>query len=232
MAAKMSEKGTEIVKLTSVPLTREKQVQLTAELDKYAAATNLVIASALKYHLASKTKVYHALRDIIERKYLLGIEKTDDESVIQEARIRFANRCSEDVLNAVLGIQAKTGRRADEILLDYTTKYTDQYVRDVVKSAFSEVVRHRKLAKVIRGLQDKTPYFRKGRLITSKPLHAVTEKALVLYSTIGEEIVIPFDKRSRSQEAARLEAISKERRKTGRVRLTRQEAGYLDIATF
>ena len=50
-----------ILKLHSVVLTREKQILLQEELDRYAKATNWIIKAALKNHLLRPTKITEAL---------------------------------------------------------------------------------------------------------------------------------------------------------------------------
>jgi len=59
----------EILKLLSVTLTRDKQLVLEDELQKYGAATNWTIKQILKQKLSSRTKTIEVLKDEFADKY-------------------------------------------------------------------------------------------------------------------------------------------------------------------
>lgn len=173
----MPEVSEDIIRLQSVPLTREKQFGLEAEFQNYHTAVNYVIRIILKKHITSKTQTIEAVQD--------------------EFKEKFDSR--------------------------------PQYIEDVVKTARVEIGRHRKLAKTIRSLRDKDPYFKPDRVIFSDPIVKISEKALLLYTKDGTEIPIPYDKHSRNQVLVELNALATGKKKYGRVRLTRRKEGYIEI---
>ncbi len=173
----------EVLKLLSVTLSRDKQILLEDELQKYGSATNWTIKQILKRHLSSRSKTFEALQEDFENKY--------------------------------------DKRR--------------KYLEDVVKTASVEIAQHRKLAKTIRSMREKTPFFKPGRLILSQPNVRLSEKAITLTLSDGNILPIPFDKRSRNRLADKIAAIlrgSKEgkiNRKYDRIRITWNKEGFADI---
>ncbi len=116
------------------------------------------------------------------------------------------------------------------------------YLTDVIRSATSEITRHRKLAVTVRSMRDKTPYFKKGRAIFSQPIVKVGEKAIFLTLPDRTRLPIPYDKFSRNKNAEALVTILKgeivktdtastipKNRRYGRVRLTWNNEGFVDI---
>jgi len=166
-----------ILRLTSVTVTREKQLSLQNEFDKYASATNFVIKSILQKHITKAQRTVELLEE--------------------EFSERFDSR--------------------------------PQYLTDVVKTARVEIGRHRKLARTIRTMRDKTPFFKPGRIILSHPLVSVSEKALILKTLEGEETPVPFDKHSRNRVVDDLAELAKDPSGYGRVRITWNKQGYVDI---
>lgn len=65
----MSEQDIEILKLTSVALTREKQYTIREEFDNYASATNFVIKEILRKHLTNLSRTIETLREAIAKNY-------------------------------------------------------------------------------------------------------------------------------------------------------------------
>ncbi|MHA1934869.1 MAG: hypothetical protein ACW97A_06270 [Candidatus Thorarchaeota archaeon] len=173
----MSEEDLDILKLSSVPLTREKQIVVEAEFEKYAAATNFTIKAILQRKLTSHTRAVEVLLDDF-------IEKFDQR---------------------------------------------ENYRKDVVKTARVEIGRHKRQAQTIRSMREKTPFFKSGRMIFSIPIIGLGEKAIVLAGSDGTSIPIPLDKRSRNKEADILNELRKGTRGFGRIRLTWNREGYLDI---
>ena len=173
----------EVLKLLSVTLTRDKQILLEEELQRYGAATNWAIKQILKEGLSSRSKTFEALQE------------------------EFANRYDK--------------RR--------------QYLEDVVRTASVEISQHRKLARTVRSMRDKAPFFKPGRLIFSQPIVRLSEKAITLTLTNRDLLHIPFDKRSRNRLADKLGAIlrgSKEgeiNKKYDRIRITWNKEGFADI---
>ena len=66
-------------------------------------------------------------------------------------------------------------------------------------------------------------------MIFSTPIISLGEKAIILAGGDGTSIPIPFDKRSRNKEAEVLNELRKGTRGFGRIRLTWNREGYLDI---
>ncbi|MGY5873353.1 MAG: hypothetical protein RTV72_13970 [Candidatus Thorarchaeota archaeon] len=52
-----------VLKLSSVPLTREKQIPLQEEVDRYGLATNWVIKKLLKNHLTKRGQIIEAIQE-------------------------------------------------------------------------------------------------------------------------------------------------------------------------
>jgi hypothetical protein len=173
----------EILKFLSVTLTRDKQLMLEEELQRYGKATNWTIRQILKQRLNSQGRAMEVLQDSF-------IEQFD--------------------------------RRR-------------HYLRDVVKTARVEVSDHRKMADNIRGMKDKTPYFRPGRMILSQPLIRLSETAVTLTVSDGSKIAIPFDKRSRNRLVEKIKTILKGEKSEGinrkydRIRITWNKEGFADI---
>jgi hypothetical protein len=110
-----------------------------------------------------------------------------------------------------------------------------QYLDDIVMTARVEIGQHRKLAKTIISMRDKTPFFKPGRMILSQPLIAMEEKTLLLMLPDRTRLPIPFDKRSRNRSIEEIRMMvrgAKEgeiNERFGRVRLTYNKEGYVDI---
>ena len=172
-----SDSKSEILKLTSVTLSREKQDKIDLEFERYMKAVNYVIRVILKDHISSGKKTFGLLKEDISN--------------------RFDRR--------------------------------PQYVRDVVKTAWGEVAEHRRLALTVRSMRDKAPVFRAGRMIFSQPIVSIDEKGLQLQIADREKVPIPFDKRSRNRLIEELGGIARGKTAYGRVRLTWNKEGYMDI---
>ena len=97
--------------------------------------------------------------------------------------------------------------------------FVDRYFRDVVRTALSEIARHRRMAATVRSLRDKSPFFKPGRMILSAPITDIGEARCVVLAVHGEEIPVPFDKRSRGREAVILTALAAGQQRYSRVRL-------------
>jgi hypothetical protein len=169
----MPEQKIEILKLTSVPLTREKQFTIRVEFDTYSAAVNFVIKEILRKHLTNLSKTIDRLQDEISESY---------------------------------------DSRA-------------QYIHDIVKTARVEIGRHRRLARTIRSMRNKTPFFKPVKMIFSHPIVSVDERTLLLQTITGEKLPIPFDKHSRNQSANILKYLARNHEIYGRIRLTWDEVG-------
>ena len=173
----MSKVDAGIIRLSSVPLTREKQKKIEEEVRIYSSAVNYVIKEILSKQISSASKGVEALREEFKERY-------DTRS---------------------------------------------QYLRDAVKTARVVIGQHFRMEKTIRSMRGKTPFFKPGRIILSKPIVDVGEKALILRFSENEEIPIPYDKHSRNRVALTLMKIAKGNRQYGRVRITYLKEGYVEI---
>lgn len=186
----MSDTDIRTIKLQSVVLTREKQIILQEELDRYASATNWVIKMALKNHLSRPTRIL----EVVEEKFFEQFDRRPD------------------------------------------------YLTDVVKTAYSEMSRHRRLSRTIRSMRDKTPFFKRGRAIFSQPIVKVTDRAITLTLPDRTELPIPYDKYSRNKTTEEINSILMGERvkidsegkmpvnkRYDRIRLTWNSAGFLKI---
>lgn len=92
----------EILKLLSVTLTRDKQILLEEELQKYGAATNWTIKQILKRGLSSKSKTLETLQDDFaakydqRRKYLEDVVKTASVEITQHRKLANTVRSMRD----------------------------------------------------------------------------------------------------------------------------------------
>jgi hypothetical protein len=178
----MTNSPVEIVRLQSVILTREKQLQLETEFDSYAKATNFVIKSMLKQHLTKSERAFEVLEE---------------------------------------SFRLKHDRRAE-------------YLLDVIKTARAEIARHRRIARAVRSMRDKGPFYKPGRMILSQPIVIVGDSALLLKMKDRSQLPVPYDKRSRNREAEALLYIVKGETEEGnkryeRVRMTLNKEGFIDI---
>ncbi|MFW9944696.1 MAG: hypothetical protein ACFFB7_06830 [Candidatus Sifarchaeia archaeon] len=123
------------------------------------------------------------------------------------------------------------GKTLEHIREDFSNRFDkrEQYLRDVVKTAWVEVSRHRRLAELVRSMRDKPPVFKDGRMILSHPIVRVQEKGLNLETQDRERIAIPFDKPSRNRVASQLHGLATGQKKQGRVRMTWNKEGYMSI---
>ena len=172
-----SDPKSEILKLTSVTLSREKQDKIDLEFERYAKAVNHVIRAILKDRISSGKKTFSLLEEDISN--------------------RFDRR--------------------------------PQYVRDVIKTAWGEVKEHRRMAQTIRSMRGKSPVFKSGRMIFSQPIVSINERGLQIQTADRERVPIPFDKRSRNRLVEKLQSLVQGRTAYGRVRLTWNKEGYMDI---
>lgn len=83
----MSEQYVEILNLTSVPLTREKQYIIREEFDIYASATNFVMKEIYRKHLSNLTKTIEVLQDTFSKNYDSREQYLRD--VVKTARAEF-----------------------------------------------------------------------------------------------------------------------------------------------
>ena len=83
----------EVLKLLSVALTRDKQILLEEELQKYGAATNWTIKQILKQKLSSRTKTFSVLQEDFanrfdkRRRYLEDVVKTASVEIAQHRKL-------------------------------------------------------------------------------------------------------------------------------------------------
>ena len=172
---------------------------------------------------------------------ILTREKQDS---LQEEFTRYGNATNWVIRQILKKHLTKQTQIIESIQEEFSEQFDNRppYLRDVIKSATSEITHHRKLAVTIRSMRDKTPYFKKGRAIFSQPIVKIGEKAIFLTLRDRTKLPIPYDKFSRNKNAETLVAILRgEGRKTdasnpiplnkryGRVRLTWNSEGFVNI---
>jgi hypothetical protein len=105
-----------------------------------------------------------------------------------------------------------------------------EYLIDAVKTARLTIAHHRKMARVIRSMRDRSPFFKMGTMVFSPPLISIDETGLTLTISRSDSLPVPFDKHSRNKEGAVLHEIAAGRAGIGRVRLVWRKEGFLEIA--
>ncbi len=170
---------------------------------------------------------------------LLSVTLTRDKQTVLEEEIQRYAAATNWVIKQILKQRFSSRLRAIETLHEeFSSKYDARrgYLDDVLKTAGTEIRQHRKLAKTIRTLRDKTPFFRPGRLIFSQPIIRLDDKAVTIILNDRNLLPIPFDKRSRNRFADKLSAILKSSKKDGeinnnysRIRVTLHKEGFADI---
>ena len=172
---------------------------------------------------------------------ILTREKQDS---LQEEFTRYGNATNWVIRQILKKHLTKQTQMIESIQEEFSDKFDSRstYLTDVIRTATSEITRHRKLAVTVRSMRDKTPYFKKGRVIFSQPIVKVNEKAVFLTLPDKTRLPIPYDKFSRNKNVETLVAILKgEIGKVGttgavpkntrysRVRLTWNNEGFVNI---
>jgi hypothetical protein len=233
----MSDNLQALLSLQTVPLTREKQMDIQEEVTLYHDATNYTIKMILKKRLTTFTKTVEELMDKLSRKYVYLRNSSGPLSELNNDQLRdtFARRFTLDVVKSRLSVE-RHQNEIEEVYIrrsrkDFALLYESQYVKDIVKSARVEIGKHRRLAHTLRSIRDKQPYFKEGRIIFSKPILQISKegKAFLLLTSAGKEIPLVFDKYTRNASLKTLDGIVNGKIKYDRVRLTWNREGYLNI---
>ncbi len=225
----MPEQPAGVVRLLSVPLTKEKQSRLLSELQTYASVANYIIKTIVDRQIAPNMRTLEVLRKDFETKlFRLTTSEPDatGEVAPEDARRRFISRFKQDLAWKYIGQGTRAQGQTDSTFAEW---YLRRYFDDVLREARGEIIRHRKLARTVRSLRNKTPHFKSGRMILSPPIAALGESGCTILGTMGEEIPIPFDKRSRSQESKLLRSIAGGEQEYKRIRLTWRKEGYAEV---
>ncbi len=231
----MSDLRVEIIKLLSVTLSREKQLQLEHDFKTYSDAVNYAIKSIMKRRIPTPTKAEELLFDDITKRFITRPFGGTEEGDLPSFSRRFKyTMTAEHVPKQIKVATEEHGTRIldrtpEEIRLEFAHQYSIQYVRDVLRSAASEISKHRKLAKTLISVRGKIPHFKYGTMILSGMLINLDEKAVEILSLSGERVPIPYDKRSRNREMIILEDLASQKRKYERVRLVLNKEGFLNI---
>lgn len=155
----------------------------------------------------------------------------DKQDKIEPEFERYAS-ATNYVIKVILKERFSSGSKTlEHIRKEFSKRFDnrEQYLRDVVKTAWVEVGRHRRLAEMVRSMRNKAPVFKEGRVIFSHPIVRIQEKGLNLETQDRERIPIPFDKPSRNRVANQLRELAIGKKKQGRVRLTWNKEGYMSI---
>lgn len=219
----MSNLSVQIVKTLSVTLTRDKQDSILHDFDTYANATNFAIKSIFKNRLTSPKIAYDSLYDVLRGKFVFDGMNESEEI---KSSVLFGGLFPYDVVSQIV---TNPQMKPIEVRQEFAERFAKQYINDVIKTASVEITRHRKMAKLIVNLREKTPHFKHGVMIFSGFLVEIDEKTVSLLTLRGQKLAIPFDKRSRNREAEILKDIATGGRKFQRVRFTLNKEGYLNI---
>jgi hypothetical protein len=98
----MTNSPVEVIRLQSVILTREKQLQIEGEFENYARATNFVIKSMLKQHLTKPERAFEVLEEPfkqqhdVRNEYLLDVIRTARAEISRHRRIASTVRSMRD----------------------------------------------------------------------------------------------------------------------------------------
>jgi hypothetical protein len=169
---------------------------------------------------------------------LLSVTLSREKQDILEEEFRRYGAAANWTIKQILKRRLSSRSKTYEVLQDdFAERYDKrrEYLEDVVKTASVEITQHRKLAKTIRTMRDKSPFFRPGRLILSQPLIKLNEKAITLTLADNSLLPIPFDKRSRNRLSEKIAYIlrgEKEEdinKRYGRIRVTWNKEGFADI---
>jgi hypothetical protein len=190
--------------------------------------TNYSIKLMIQKQISLPSKALETLKERFEKKFFasttsLGGSETSSPA---NARAAFESKFNQSAVEKCRRIHTPKRDEQDMGPVDW---FVHQYFRDIVRSALSEIARHRKLAATVRSLRDKPPFFKPGRMILSGPIVNITETGCSIITVQGDEIPVPFDKRSKSREAAILTALAAGQQKYSRIRLKWHKEGYLDI---
>jgi len=174
----------------------------------------------------------------IEILKLLSVTLSREKQDILDEELRRYGAATNWTIKQILKLGLFSRTKTFETLQnDFTARFDKRrtYLEDVVKTASVEITQHRKLAKTIRSMRDKTPFFKPGRLILSQPILKLDEKAVTLTLADGSLLPIPFDKRSRNRLAEKITMILRGvkegeiNRKYSRIRITWNKEGFADI---
>jgi len=231
----MSDLSVDIIKLLSVILSREKQLLIEPDFRIYANAANFAIKSILKKRIPNKSKAEDLLFDDIANRFVFRtIDSSENITPLEYARRFNYSIVTEYVPQRVKAATTEHGlrevdRTPDEVREEFAAFFARQFVKDVLKTAASEIGKHRKLAKMLISARDKIPFFKPGTMILSGLFIKVDERTIELLTLSGEKVPIPFDKRSRNREIEILQELVQGKRKCQRVRLTQNKEGFLNI---
>ncbi|MFW9909778.1 MAG: hypothetical protein ACFFEF_14500 [Candidatus Thorarchaeota archaeon] len=227
----MPEASVDILKLASVTLTREKQDIMTQELRRYFEATNFALKTIVKNHLTSRKRASELLLDDIVSKFVFVTQSGESRQALDFGR-RFNFAIVTKFARTTTEAKEEAGNlkmNPEEMREEFATRFATQYVDDLIRTAFAEVARYRKLANIIVSMREKPPYFKYGTMIVSGMFVDIDDRGISLLTAQGNELSIPFDKRSRNKDADVLQQIVDNKQKYTRVRLKWNLEGFLNI---
>jgi len=174
----------------------------------------------------------------VEIMKLLSVILTREKQDSLDEELRKYGKATNWTIKQIMKRHLTTPAKTLEVLREPFAEEFDtreQYFQDVAKTARVEISNQRKLAKTIRSMRDKTPFFKPNRMILSQPLIRLSEKAVTISTLDGKKLAIPFDKRSRNRLIERIQSILRGQkpgeinRKYGRIRITWNKEGFADI---
>ena len=174
----------------------------------------------------------------VEIMKLLSVILTREKQDSLDEELRKYGKATNWTIKQIMKRHLTTPAKTLEVLREPFAEEFDtreQYFQDVAKTARVEISNQRKLAKTIRSMRDKTPFFKPNRMILSQPLIRLSEKAVTISTLDGKKLAIPFDKRSRNRLIEKIQSILRGQkpgeinRKYGRIRITWNKEGFADI---
>lgn len=181
-------------------------------------------------HAGALTVVYMP-QDVRLLTLLSLILTKEKQKVIQEQFEKYASAVNYVIKTVMTSHLANLRQTVEAVSEEFARRYDarPEYLEDVVKTARAAIAQHRKLARTIRSMRDRTPFFKPGRLILSPPIVKIDSDGIVLFTTKNETLPIPFDKHSRNKDIQVLRALVDGKQQVGRIRLTWRKEGFLEI---
>ncbi len=155
----------------------------------------------------------------------------EKQRVVQEQLEKYSSAVNYIIKTTVTLHLATSKQTLDAVSEEFARRYDSrpEYLEDAVKTARAAIAQHRKLARTVRSMRDRTPFFKPGRLILSSPIIKIDSDGIILFTATNEAVPLPFDKHSRNKDVETLRAIVDRKRQVGRVRLTWRKEGFLEV---
>ncbi len=141
---------------------------------------------------------------------LQSVVLTKEKQILFEEELnRYANATNWVIKTSLKNHLSKPSKIVEAISEQFFDQFDKrpEYLADIVKTACSEIARHRKLSITIRSMREKTPFFKRGCAIYSQPLARLSDRAVTITLWDKTHLPIPFDKFSRNKLANEISKI-------------------------